>query len=72
MTSPPGIMSGIDQEQLMEKLRIFKIQGTDRHGRNVLVIIGKYFPGEPFSTVLFLLFFLSMWILILWFFCDLC
>ena len=70
MTSPPGIMSGIDQEQLMEKLRIFKIQGTDRHGRNVLVIIGKYFPGERFSTVLFSFLFFSFEYVV--FFCDLC
>lgn len=50
MSSSASGLSHIDQEQLMEKLQIFKIQGTDRHGRKVLVIIGKYFPARVISV----------------------
>ena len=35
-----------DQENLLEKLGIFKIQGRDKVGRKVLLITGKLFPGK--------------------------
>lgn len=34
-----------DQELLLDKLQVFKIQGRDKHGRSVLRVIGKNFPG---------------------------
>lgn len=41
-------LSPSDQLQMnvIEKLQVFKIQGRDKHGRKVLRIIGKYFPGK--------------------------
>ena len=47
-----------EQEQLIEKLEIFKIRGRDKRGRKILRIIGKYFPGEislPFSVHVYVL-----------------
>jgi len=38
----------VEQEQLIEKLEIFKIQGRDKRGRKTLRIIGKFFPGKQF------------------------
>ncbi|KAF8377753.1 hypothetical protein HHK36_031138 [Tetracentron sinense] len=38
-----------DQEQLIESLEIFKIQGTDKRGRKILRIIGKLFPARILS-----------------------
>lgn len=43
MTTPQ--ISEIEQEQLIEKLEIFKIHGRDKRGRKILRIIGKFFPG---------------------------
>ncbi|OVA15995.1 CRAL-TRIO domain [Macleaya cordata] len=39
-----------DQEQLIEKLEIFKIQGRDKRGRRILRIIGKFLPARALST----------------------
>ncbi|KAK9285443.1 hypothetical protein L1049_024636 [Liquidambar formosana] len=39
-----------EQEQLIEKLAIFKIQGRDKGGRKILRIIGKFFPARIVST----------------------
>lgn len=38
----------VEQERLIEKLEIFKIQGRDKRGRKILRIIGKFFPGTQF------------------------
>ncbi|KAJ6680962.1 GANGLIOSIDE INDUCED DIFFERENTIATION ASSOCIATED PROTEIN 2-RELATED [Salix koriyanagi] len=38
-----------DQEKLLEKLGIFKIQGRDKVGRKVLLITGKLFPARVVS-----------------------
>ncbi|KAF2312471.1 hypothetical protein GH714_034792 [Hevea brasiliensis] len=43
-------VSQLDQEQLIEKLGIFKIHGRDKHGRKVLRIIGKFFPARLLSV----------------------
>ncbi|KAA8528791.1 hypothetical protein F0562_036146 [Nyssa sinensis] len=45
-----SILSQLQQEQLIEKLEIFKIQGRDKRGRNVLRIIGKFFPARLVSV----------------------
>ncbi|KFK30204.1 hypothetical protein AALP_AA7G231700 [Arabis alpina] len=42
-------ISEIEQEQLIEKLEIFKIHGRDKHGRKILRIIGKSFPARFLS-----------------------
>ncbi|RVX16591.1 Protein GDAP2-like [Vitis vinifera] len=39
-----------EQEQLIEKLEIFKIRGRDKGGRKILRIIGKYFPARTLSV----------------------
>ncbi|KAI3960693.1 hypothetical protein MKX01_003867 [Papaver californicum] len=39
-----------DQEQLIEKMEIFKIQGRDKRGRKILRIIGKFLPARELST----------------------
>ncbi|KAF9683198.1 hypothetical protein SADUNF_Sadunf05G0187500 [Salix dunnii] len=39
-----------DQENLLEKLGIFKIQGRDKAGRKVLLITGKLFPARVVSS----------------------
>lgn len=36
----------LEQEELLEKLEVFKIKGKDKHGRKILRIIGKFFPGK--------------------------
>ncbi|OAY57624.1 rho GTPase-activating protein 1 [Manihot esculenta] len=41
--------SQLDQEQLIEKLEIFKIHGRDKQGRKILRIIGKFFPARFLS-----------------------
>uniref|UniRef100_A0A5B7BCQ1 CRAL-TRIO domain-containing protein n=1 Tax=Davidia involucrata TaxID=16924 RepID=A0A5B7BCQ1_DAVIN len=50
MNSHPS-QSESDQEQhLIDKLGIFKIQGRDKQGRNILRIIGKFFPARILSV----------------------
>ncbi|XP_051139302.1 uncharacterized protein LOC127257064 [Andrographis paniculata] len=46
-------MEVLDQEQLqlIRKLEIFKIQGTDKTGRPILRIIGKLFPAVSVSAL---------------------
>jgi hypothetical protein len=44
----PLTLTHSEQENLLEKLGAFKIQGRDKHGRKVLLIIGKLFPGKQF------------------------
>ncbi|KAK9216901.1 hypothetical protein WN944_008913 [Citrus x changshan-huyou] len=39
-----------DQELLLDKLQVFKIQGRDKHGRSVLRVIGKIFPARLVSV----------------------
>ncbi|KAK6922539.1 CRAL-TRIO lipid binding domain [Dillenia turbinata] len=34
------------QQQLMETLEVFKVQGRDKRGRTILRIIGKFFPAK--------------------------
>lgn len=41
----------VEQERLIEKLEIFKIQGRDKRGRKILRIIGKFFPGTQLFYV---------------------
>lgn len=40
----------VEQERLIEKLEIFKIQGRDKRGRKILRIIGKFFPARIVSV----------------------
>ncbi|KAK9270376.1 hypothetical protein L1049_025955 [Liquidambar formosana] len=44
------ILSPSDQEHLLDKLQLFKIQGRDKRGRKVLLIIGKLFPARLVSS----------------------
>ncbi|PON87764.1 CRAL-TRIO lipid binding domain containing protein [Trema orientale] len=38
-----------EQEQLLEKLEVFKIKGKDKQGRKILRIIRKFFPARILS-----------------------
>lgn len=73
-TNKPPVMSNISssftlsqsqQQHLLEKLDVFKVEGRDKRGRNVLLIIGKYFPGT--FLVLFLQVFWPFFFLIMFF-----
>ncbi|GAV56691.1 CRAL_TRIO_2 domain-containing protein [Cephalotus follicularis] len=44
MDSHAIILSPSEQEHLLEKQQVFKIQGRDRRGHNLLCVIGKIFP----------------------------
>ncbi|KAF7829018.1 ganglioside-induced differentiation-associated protein 2-like [Senna tora] len=37
-------ISELEQEELLDKLEVFKIKGKDKQGRKILRIIGKFFP----------------------------
>lgn len=51
-------ISEAEQEELLEKLEVFKIKGKDKQGRKILRIIGKFFPGnQSLSTQILFLFF---------------
>ncbi|KAF9621759.1 hypothetical protein IFM89_027613 [Coptis chinensis] len=39
-----------EQVQLIEKLEIFKIQGRDKRGRQILRVIGKFLPVRVLSS----------------------
>ncbi|XP_010918170.1 uncharacterized protein [Elaeis guineensis] len=39
----------MDQEQLLENLQVFKLQGRDKRGRRILRIVGKFFPARELS-----------------------
>ncbi|OMO55745.1 hypothetical protein CCACVL1_27044 [Corchorus capsularis] len=43
-------ISESDQEQLIQKLDIFKIKGKDKRGHKILRIIGKFFPARLLSV----------------------
>ncbi|KAJ1403889.1 CRAL-TRIO lipid binding domain [Sesbania bispinosa] len=40
----------LEQEELLDKLEVFKIKGRDKHGRKILRIIGKFFPARLVSV----------------------
>lgn len=40
------VVSESEQEELIDRLEIFKIHGRDKQGRKILRIIGKFFPGN--------------------------
>lgn len=42
--------SQFDQELLIQKLDVFKIQGRDKRGRSILRITGKFFPARIVSV----------------------
>ncbi|XP_052196396.1 uncharacterized protein LOC127803858 [Diospyros lotus] len=42
--------SPLDQELLIQKIDVFKIQGRDKQGRSILRIIGKFFPARVVSA----------------------
>lgn len=45
-------MSEAEQEQLIEKLEIFKIKGRDKRNRKIVRVIGKFFSGnKPFLSL---------------------
>ncbi|KAJ7957929.1 ganglioside-induced differentiation-associated protein 2 [Quillaja saponaria] len=44
------IMSPFDQAKLLDKHQVFTIQGRDKHGRNILCVIGKFFPARFVSV----------------------
>jgi hypothetical protein len=38
----------------LEELQVVRVQGTDRAGRNIVRVVGKFFPGEgihPISSI---------------------
>ncbi|XP_061346112.1 uncharacterized protein LOC133291797 [Gastrolobium bilobum] len=43
-------ISQLEQEELLNKLEVFKIKGRDKHGRKILRIIGKFFPAQFVSV----------------------
>jgi hypothetical protein len=43
----------LEQEELLEKSEVFKIKGRDKHGRKILRIIGKFFPGKNHKPLCF-------------------
>lgn len=49
MNSSSSILSPSDQQHLLDKLQLFKIQGRDKRGRKVLRVIGKLFPARILS-----------------------
>ncbi|TXG51973.1 hypothetical protein EZV62_021142 [Acer yangbiense] len=48
-------LSQQEQEHLLEKLEVFKIQGRDKRGRQVVRVIGKIFPGIYHTQSIFCL-----------------
>ncbi|XP_015897872.2 uncharacterized protein LOC107431472 [Ziziphus jujuba] len=43
-------ISESEQQQLLEKLEVFKIKGKDKQGRKILRIIGKFLPARIVSV----------------------
>lgn len=41
----PLSTDSMNQEQLLDKLKVFKIQGRDKRGHIILRILAKFFPG---------------------------
>ncbi|KAE9612920.1 hypothetical protein Lal_00027668 [Lupinus albus] len=48
--SSNATISEIEQEELLDKLQVFKIKGKDKNGRKILRIIGKFFPARLVSV----------------------
>ncbi|XP_008241992.1 PREDICTED: protein GDAP2 homolog [Prunus mume] len=46
----PTQISESEQQQLIEKLDIFRIKGRDKRGRSILRIIAKFFPARIVSV----------------------
>ncbi|KAL9461833.1 hypothetical protein AB3S75_004766 [Citrus x aurantiifolia] len=44
------VVSESEQEELIDRLEIFKIHGRDKQGRKILRIIGKFFPARLLSV----------------------
>ncbi|CAI8588513.1 unnamed protein product [Vicia faba] len=40
----------LEQDELLEKSEVFKIKGTDKHGRKILRIVAKFFPARLVSV----------------------
>lgn len=40
------ILSTYEQEKLIDKLNIFKIQGQDKRGNKLVIVAGNLFPGK--------------------------
>ncbi|XP_065880258.1 uncharacterized protein [Euphorbia lathyris] len=49
MSSSPPDLSHSDQQNLIQKLDLFKIQGRDKRGRKVFQIIARNFPAREIS-----------------------
>nr|AFK33556.1 unknown [Lotus japonicus] len=49
--NPSNSISQFEQEELLDKLEVFKIKGRDKQGRKILRIIGKFFPGKLFNPL---------------------
>ena len=62
----------LEQEELLEKSQVFKIKGRDKHGRKILRIIGKFFPGKKYFSFFFfrfyVIFVICYWFRFCWFF----
>lgn len=54
----------LEQEELLEKLEVFKIKGRDKHGRKILRIIGKFFPGKNIFQFFFVCSFTGFYVII--------
>ncbi|KAL8514871.1 hypothetical protein ACS0TY_013816 [Phlomoides rotata] len=50
MNSPSSLLSQSQQLSLINKLQIFQIQGRDKRGRPILLIIGKLYPARLVSV----------------------
>ncbi|KAH7527280.1 hypothetical protein ACOSP7_011225 [Xanthoceras sorbifolium] len=48
-SSTTPVLSQLEQEHLLEKLEVFKVQGRDKCGRQVVRVIGKIFPARLVS-----------------------
>lgn len=69
MNSSSFTLSESDQEHLLEKLDVFKVNGRDKRGRKVVLIVGKNFPGK--KTLDACSIFVSFWIQDVCFLCFL-
>lgn len=61
-----------EQEQVIDKLEVFKIKGRDKRGHKILRIIGKSFPGKN-NIIIFLIlsFCLCLCLMFFWFWFNL-
>ncbi|CAM8945631.1 unnamed protein product [Rhodiola kirilowii] len=44
------VLTPPDQDQLLDKLQVFKIQGRDKRDRKILRIVGKFFPARMLNS----------------------